>query len=117
LDALSLRVRAVRAMLSIDAARAREMFGQMPVKLPLSALSRKDATVYDVSDFYVLAGEIALKTFSAEEAGLLRYFYASELVKALNTTSPATREDFPQKMIYSGDAALSTPTKEAKLKL
>lgn len=45
LDALSLRVRAVRAMLSIDAARAREMFGQMPVKLPLSAVQKLSRSV------------------------------------------------------------------------
>jgi hypothetical protein len=69
LDALSLRVRAVRAMLSVDTGRAREMFGQMPARLLLPALSCKDAMVYDVSDFYALAGEVALKTFSSEEVG------------------------------------------------
>jgi hypothetical protein len=69
LDALSLRVRAVRAMLTLDAVRARELFGQMPTRLPLSASSCKDATVYDVAGFYALAGEIALKMFSAEEVG------------------------------------------------
>ncbi|MDQ3744804.1 MAG: hypothetical protein M3444_10510, partial [Acidobacteriota bacterium] len=67
LDALSLRVRAVRAMLPIDAPRAREMLAQIPAGPPLPALSCKDAMVYDVSDFYALAGEIALKTFSGEE--------------------------------------------------
>jgi hypothetical protein len=67
LDALSLRVRAVRAMLPLDAVRAREMFGQIPPRLPLPSLSCKDAMVYDVSDFYALAGEVALKAFGGEE--------------------------------------------------
>lgn len=51
------------------------------------------------------------------EAELLRYFYTSELVKAVNASLPATRDDFMQKIIYSGDAVLSTLAKETKLKL
>lgn len=67
LDALSLRAHVVRAMLPLDAGRARELFGQIPPRPPLPALSCKDAMVYDVSDFYVLAGEVALKAFGGEE--------------------------------------------------
>jgi hypothetical protein len=67
LDALSLRVRAVRAMLSLDARHTREMFEQIPARLPLPDVTCADAMVYDVSEFYALAGEIALKSFSAEE--------------------------------------------------
>jgi len=95
LDALSLRVRAVRAMLSIDAGRAREMFEQTPPKLSLPALSCKDSMVYDVSDFYALAGELAVKTFSTEEvAQSARARFLLQYVEAVSSSAqvvPAIR--------------------------
>jgi hypothetical protein len=54
-------------MLFLDAGRARAMFGQISPRLPLTALSCQDAMVYDVPDFYAVAGEVALKAFGSEE--------------------------------------------------
>lgn len=68
LDALSLQCRAVRAMLTVDKQKARELFKEISnPKLP--PLSCDEALVYDVSDFYDTLNKIALTTFSQEEIG------------------------------------------------
>jgi TorA maturation chaperone TorD len=67
LDTLSLRLRAVNAMLKVDKRKAREMFTELPRKLPLAPLTCDDALVYDVSDFYATLARIAQDTFSAKE--------------------------------------------------
>ncbi len=53
-------------MLAIDYKKARELFAQMPApRIP--ALTCDDPMVYDVSIFYVAAGEIAARAFNAKE--------------------------------------------------
>ncbi|MGC1587827.1 MAG: hypothetical protein WA791_19365, partial [Rhodomicrobium sp.] len=87
LDALTLQSKAVHAMLAIDYKKAREMFSEIPPpKIP--RLSCEDALVYDVSVFYITAGEVAARAFSPKEVAdeepfhlLLRY--------AADVTSPA----------------------------
>src|SRR5205085_2914875 len=67
LDTLSLRLCAVNAMLKVDKRKARELFDELPRKLPLALLTCDDALVYDVSDFYATLTRLAQDTFSAEE--------------------------------------------------
>jgi hypothetical protein len=69
LDALSLRVRAVHQLLELDKAKAREMFSRLETPAP-QARTCEDALVYDVSDFYLLLGEIADQTFTPGERRL-----------------------------------------------
>jgi len=66
LDALSLKSRIVKAMLGVDARRARTLFGEIP-KLKLSALSCSDALGYDVSEFYTTLHAVEEKGFDKEE--------------------------------------------------
>lgn len=67
LDSLSLRNRAVTAMLTVDRQLARQLFSEISPRLPLQALNCEDALVYDVSDFYETLTRIAQTTFSPEE--------------------------------------------------
>jgi hypothetical protein len=58
LDALTLQVRAVTAMLPLDSRKAQELFARIPpVKLP--RLTCEEYLVYDVEPFYRLLGEMA----------------------------------------------------------
>lgn len=66
LDALSLRCRAIKAMLTLDRRRARELFAEMP-DLRLPPLGCDDALVYDVSSFYETLVQVAAGAFSREE--------------------------------------------------
>ncbi|HZS45949.1 MAG TPA: hypothetical protein VFC63_12670 [Blastocatellia bacterium] len=66
LDALSLRTRAVRAMLSVNKQRARELFTSMDAPHP-ETLNCDDKYVYDVSSFYELLRDIAQTTFTDSE--------------------------------------------------
>lgn len=67
LDALSLRLRAVNAMLKADKPRARALFDELPRRLPLAPLACADALVYDVRDFYETLTKVAQETFDAAE--------------------------------------------------
>jgi hypothetical protein len=67
LDALSLRLRAVNALLKFDKPRARALFAELPPKLPLAPLTCADALVPEVSDFYDTLTRVAQDAFSAEE--------------------------------------------------
>jgi hypothetical protein len=90
LDALSLRCRAVKKMISVDAQKARELFEEIPeVKLP--SLTCEDSLVYDVSEFYDTLKEVAEKTFSAEERekGEQLFFIGRRVT---NLTSPVQLE-------------------------
>ena len=73
MDALSLRLRAVEAMLPLDPARARTLFGRIPA-IALPRLKCQDAWVYDVSRFYDVLGTL-LKT-APEPAKLLERYAA-----------------------------------------
>jgi hypothetical protein len=67
LDTMSLRLRAVNAMLKVDKRKARALFEELPRKLPLAPLTCDDALVYAVLDFYDTLTQLATTTFSAEE--------------------------------------------------
>lgn len=67
LDALSLRCRAVRAMLRVDASRARELLAEIRPELELDVLACEDPLPYDVSALYETAGEVARAAFGPEE--------------------------------------------------
>lgn len=66
LDSLSLQSRAVRDMLPIDAARAREMFLGIP-RPAIAPLTCQDPMVYDVSDYYLTVAAIFHGAFTAQE--------------------------------------------------
>jgi hypothetical protein len=66
LDALSLESRAVRDLLTLDPAKARELFQNIP-RPTLTPLTCDDALFYDVSDFYQTLGAVANSAFTVKE--------------------------------------------------
>jgi hypothetical protein len=66
LDALSLKLRVVQAMLPLDAQRARVMFAEIP-KAKLPALTCNESLAYDLSEFYATLRQIQQKSFSSDE--------------------------------------------------
>lgn len=66
LDAISLQSRAVRDLLPLDPAKARELFQNIP-RPALAPLNCDDALVYDVSDFYQTMGAVANSAFTQKE--------------------------------------------------
>jgi hypothetical protein len=66
LDALSLQSRAVRDMLPLDPAKARELFGEI-TRPTLAPLTCDDAVVYEPSDFYQALSAVVNGTFSQKE--------------------------------------------------
>ncbi|HEX8161497.1 MAG TPA: hypothetical protein VF538_06470 [Pyrinomonadaceae bacterium] len=66
LDALSLRCKAVKAMLSVDKRRARELFAEIP-NLNLRPLGCDDALVYDVTSFYDTLAQVTTTAFTPVE--------------------------------------------------
>lgn len=66
LDALSLRLRAVEAMLPLDPLKARGLFLEIP-PLQVPKISCDDYLVFDVSLFYEVLGRIARQSFTAKE--------------------------------------------------
>lgn len=67
LDALSLKSRAVKALLAVDKERARALFAEIPARPKLEPLSCDDALAYNLSEFYATLAEVLNNTFSAEE--------------------------------------------------
>lgn len=65
LDALSLQVRAIKALLVLDKLKARQLFGE--IKLQTEPLNCEDALAYDVKAFFAMIEAIAQGAFSAEE--------------------------------------------------
>jgi hypothetical protein len=66
LDGMSLRLRAIEALLPLDAGKARDLFLQTPPpKLP--PLKCDDFQVYDVGRFYDTLGSIARQSYTAQE--------------------------------------------------
>ena len=66
LDAMSLRLRAIEALLPLDAQKARDLFLQTPPpKTP--RLKCDDFLIYDVGRFYDTLGSIARQSFTAQE--------------------------------------------------
>lgn len=66
LDVLSLQSRAVRDMMPLDAAEARDLFAQV-VKPTLAPLTCDDALTYEPSDYYLALGAVASLAFTAKE--------------------------------------------------
>jgi len=66
LDELSIKTRAVRTMSSLDAARSRELFVQIP-RLKLPPLSCADDLGYELSSFYKTLKEVQQKSFTPNE--------------------------------------------------
>jgi hypothetical protein len=94
LDALSLRLRSVDAMLPLDRAKARTLFLEIaPLELP--KVPCDDYLVYDVGLFYDVLGRVAQESFSAKEAAegkpiqLLEQFMGS--VQSAAQVEPAAR--------------------------
>jgi hypothetical protein len=66
LDAMSLRLRAIDALLPLDAQKARDLFVQIPPpRTP--RLTCQDFLIYDVGRFYDTLGSIARQSFTAQE--------------------------------------------------
>jgi hypothetical protein len=87
LDTLSLQCRVVKAMLAVDAPRARELFSEIP-KLKLQPLGCDDALVYDAGLFYETLTEVAAKTFTPEERRQAEHVrFVSQYVEGMS--SPA----------------------------
>lgn len=74
LDALTLRLRVVEAMLPLDGAKARELFVKIPA-LELPRLTCEDFMVYDVARFYEVLGSLA--RLDPEPLELLRKYAAA----------------------------------------
>ena len=66
LDELSLKSRVIKAMVNLDAQRARTLFSEIP-KVKLAPLSCSDVLGYDVSEFYEALRAIEEKSFTKEE--------------------------------------------------
>ncbi len=66
LDALSLQCRAVRAMLTIEAAKARQWFTEIPRPRP-GRVTCEDALAYDVSIYYETLGAVVERGFTPAE--------------------------------------------------
>jgi len=66
LDGLSLRLRAIEAMLPLDGRKARRMFLDIGT-LRLPQATCEDYLVYEPSRFYAVLGRVAAETFSPEE--------------------------------------------------
>jgi hypothetical protein len=66
LDAMSLRLRAIEALLPLDGRKARDLFLQVPPpKTP--RLKCDDFLIYDVARFYDTLGSLARQSFTAQE--------------------------------------------------
>lgn len=66
LDRLSLQSKAIKSLLSLNPAKARELWEQMP-KPQLPPMKCEDALIYDLADFYDVMATVASKAFSAEQ--------------------------------------------------
>ena len=66
LDEVSIKIRAVRTMLNLDATRGRELFVQIP-RLKLLPLSCADDLGYELSSFYQTLKEVQQKSFTPKE--------------------------------------------------
>ncbi len=73
LDVLSLQSRAVRDMLPLDPAKARNLFAQI-VKPALAPLTCDDALVYQPSEFYLAVSAVANGAFTPREKAKEEHF-------------------------------------------
>jgi hypothetical protein len=112
MDALSLRLRAVRAMMKVDGRRARELFAEIPPRLPLPRVECRDAMVADVSEFYDTLTSVARETFTPAEKSRDEDVRLVEMY-ADNVTSPAEVQPMAEAIAAVGDtpARLETLTR------
>jgi hypothetical protein len=102
MDAMSLRLRAVRAMLQIDKPRARTLFAEMPPKLPLTRAECEDALVADVSDFYAVLTRVARESFTPAERNRDEdVLFVETYIE--NVTSPAQIKPLAETITVIGD--------------
>jgi hypothetical protein len=73
LDVLSLQSRAVRDMLPLDPAKARDLFGQI-LEPTLAPLSCDDALVYEPSDYYQALSAVVNGAFTPKEKAKDEHF-------------------------------------------
>ncbi len=98
LDALTLQSRAVRALLPLDAPKARRLFEEMPPPAPPS-LACEDPLVWDVSDYYQALAAVANRAVKNEDrAGFVSGRLApitspSQVVPALRLLPAVSLED------------------------
>ncbi|HVQ39855.1 MAG TPA: hypothetical protein VMS31_20105, partial [Pyrinomonadaceae bacterium] len=119
LDALSLKSRAVQAMLVLDPQRGRVLFDDIPkVKLPI--LTCNENLGYDVSDFYETVNQVRRKSFSNEEKlhkDDLRFVqsHVAELVSPAQV-SPVIRLISDSSDLSAGDLEVLTLSLSSALK-
>jgi hypothetical protein len=100
LDTLSLQSRAVRDMLPLDPARARDLFGQI-VKPVLAPLTCDDALSYQPSEYYLALSAVVNGGFTPKEKAKEEHF--NLLVDSLGqVTSPAQLAPLAQAVESAG---------------
>jgi hypothetical protein len=100
LDTLSLQSRAVRDMLPLDPARARDLFGQI-VKPVLAPLTCDDALSYQPSEYYLALSAVVNGGFTPKEKAKEEHF--NLLVDSLGqVTSPAQLAPLAQAIERAG---------------
>ena len=88
LDTLSLQFRIVSEMMKIDRVRAFKLFNEISPDLSLKNLSCQDFLLYEISDFYVLVGEIAKNSFTQKQINQgLRSSFLLNYVENMNSSS------------------------------
>ncbi len=85
LDALSLQCRVVRALLPLDAARARDFFTRIPSPR-ISAYSCKDPLVARPDIYYQVAGELVKGAFTAKEQSKREHLHFIETLARTATS-------------------------------
>jgi hypothetical protein len=82
LDALSLRTRAIQEMLPLDAAKARQLFLDLPPLDP-PPVSCEDVMVFDVSSYYQALTGVALRGFTPKEVrnGVAAQFVSQRIAR------------------------------------
>lgn len=93
LDSLSLQSRAIRALLSLDKEKARQLFGE--IKLKLDPLDCEDNLAYDLNSFFDMTLAIAQTAFNKEETQRSEHIYFIEnyisKINSSNQIQPAVK--------------------------
>ena len=94
MDALSLQARAIRDMIAVDPARAREMFGEMAPP-PIAPAKCEDTLLPDIFPFFEVMAAVAQGTFTpAEKAKSGHLAFATAALSRISTiadVAPAAR--------------------------
>ncbi len=120
LDGLSLQVRAVRSMISVNPQRALEMAIEMPVPAP-PLISCKDASVAQLDQYYGLVLDMARRGFTAKQREdgehlqyMLRVIYASIRPEQLQGATALVRTyEGPEEEMAALYAALASSLRAA----